>query len=144
MEAVFVSGMCRYYLGDFEAAAGEFRLVAAEIPLNEVYNNLGAALLRLKDPAAMENFSKALEGDGGDPDYWFNIGYALWRQGKFPLAAEKFRAVLDRVPSDTESTILLGRCLKMEGPKPGEVNRERIKTTFEDSAWRQLQAELRN
>ena len=147
LEAVFVRAICRYYEGDFEEAAGEFRLVAAEIPLNEVYNNLGAALSRRNDASAIENFSKALEGDSGDPDYWFNLGYALWKQGQFSLATEKFRAVLDRAPGDAEATIMLGRCIKMDGPRAGDARsdgRERIKTAFEDSAWRQLQAELRN
>lgn len=144
LESVFLRGICRFHTGDYEGAAAEFRTVAAEVPLNEVYNNLGAALSRRGDPAAAENFSKAVEGDAGDPDYWFNLGYSLWRQGQFQPAAEKFRAVLERVPGDAESTTLLGRCLKAEGPKAGEAGRERIKTTFEDSAWRQLQAELRN
>jgi hypothetical protein len=41
---------------------------------------------------------------------------------------------------------MLGRCLRSEGPRGNELRngvRERIKTTFEDSAFRQLQAELR-
>ncbi len=144
LEALFVMGICRFHTGDFEGAAADFRAVLAEVPLNEVYNNLGAALSRRGDAAAAENFSKALEGDAGDPDYWFNLGYALWRQGQFKPAAEKFRAALDRVPGDGEATTMLGRCLKSEGPRAGEAGKERIKTTFEDSAWRQLQAELRN
>jgi tetratricopeptide (TPR) repeat protein len=121
-------------------------MVSSEIPLNEVFNNLGAALSRRNDAAAMENFNKALEGDQGDPDYWFNIGYALWKQGKFALAAEKFRSALDRSPGDQEATIMLGRCIKMDGPRAGDPRsdgRERIKTAFEDSAFRQLQAELK-
>jgi tetratricopeptide (TPR) repeat protein len=145
-EAVFLRGICRYYESDFNGAIDQFRQVAAEIPLNEVYNNLGAALSRRNDPAAMENFSKALEGDEADPDYWFNIGYFLWKQGQFSLATEKFRAVLDRSPDDQEATTMLGRCIRMDGPHgdPRTEGRERIKTSFEDSAWRQLQAELNN
>ena len=120
-------------------------MVAGEIPLNEVYNNLGAALSRKNDPAAGDNFKKALDGDEADPDYWFNLGYSLWRQSRFDLAATNFRAVLDRSPGDQEATIILGRCLKMDGPRandPRGEGRERIKTAFEDSAYRQLQAEL--
>jgi tetratricopeptide (TPR) repeat protein/TolB-like protein len=147
LEAAFMRGICRYYDSDFDAAIDQFRMVSNEIPLNEVYNNLGAALSRRNDAAAMENFTKALEGDQGDPDYWFNIGYLLWKQGKFALAAEKFRSVLDRSPSDQEATIMLGRCIKMDGPRAGDPRsdgRERIKTAFEDSAFRQLQAELKS
>ena len=145
MEAMFLLGICRYYLGEFDAAAVQFRLVAGEVPLNEVYNNLGAALSRRGDAAAMENFQRALEGDQADPDYWFNVGYGLWKQGRFQDAAAKFRAVLDRASNDQEATTFLGRCLKSDGPRAGDLRtegRERLKTTFEDSAYRQLQAEL--
>lgn len=146
LEAAFLRGICKYYEGDFEGATDQFRMVSGEIPLNEVYNNLGAALSRKNDPGASDNFKKALDGDESDPDYWFNLGYSLWKQGRFDLAAANFRAVLDRSPGDQEATIMLGRCLKMEGPRAGDPRsdgRERIKTTFEDSAYRQLQAELK-
>ncbi len=145
-EASFLLGICRYQQGDFESAAAQFRTVLADLPLNEVYNDLGAALSRRNDAAAGENFTRALEGDDSDPDYWFNLGYFLWKQGKFSEAAEKFRAVLDRSPEDQEATAMLGRCIKMDGPHAGDPRtegRERIKTAFEDSAWRQLQAELK-
>jgi Flp pilus assembly protein TadD len=147
LEAAFLRGICKYHEGDFEGAADQFRMVANEVPLNEVYNNLGAALSRRNDPAAADNFKKALDGDVGDPDYWFNLGYSLWKQGRFELAATHFRAVLDRSPGDQEATTMLGRCLKMEGPRAGDPRtdgRERIKTAFEDSAYRQLQAELKS
>jgi tetratricopeptide (TPR) repeat protein len=147
LEAAFLRGICKYRDGDFDGAIDQFKMVADEIPLNEVYNDLGAALSRKNDPAAAENFKKALDGDEGDPDYWFNLGYSLWKQGRFELAATHFRAVLDRSPSDTEATIMLGRCIKMDGPRAGDPRsdgRERIKTAFEDSAYRQLQAELKN
>lgn len=147
MEAAFLRGICKYYQGDFDGAAYQFRMVSAQIPLNEVFNDLGAALSRRNDAAATVNFTKALEGDEADPDYWFNVGYSLWKQGRFDLAATKFRAVLERSPGDTEAAALLARCLKMDGPHASgdarSEGRERIKTTFEDSAFRQLQAELK-
>ena len=147
LEAAFLRGICKYHEGDFDGAVDHFKMVSNEIPLNEVYNNLGAALSRKNDPAAADNFKKALDGDVADPDYWFNLGYALWKQGRFELAAANFRAVLDRSPGDTEATIMLGRCIKTDGPRAGDPRsdgRERIKTTFEDSAYRQLQAELKS
>jgi len=87
-----------------------------------------------------------LDGDSADPDYHFNLGYALWKAGKFPEAVASLRAVLERSPGDTEATSLLGRALKKDGPRPGDPKteaRERLKTNYEEDAYRQLQAELK-
>jgi len=147
-EARFLLGLCRYQLGDFAGAEEAFQVVAASVPLNEVYNNLAAAESRRNNVAgAVANFQKALEGDNSDPDYHFNLGYAYWRSAKFTEAVESFRAVLDRNPRDTEATILLGRSLKSDGPKQGDTrleSRERIKTEYEENAYRQLKAELQS
>ena len=144
-EANFFLGLSRYYSGDFTGARDAFQAVARVVPLNEVYNNLGAAASRAGDPEALENFHKALEGDTSDPDYHFNVGYALWKHAEFQAAAESFRAVLDRVPNDNQASLLLARCLKQSGPRPGDPKTEgleRLKTNFEESAYWQLKALL--
>jgi len=146
LEAQFFLGLCRYNLANFSGAAECFQTVAAAVPLNEVYDDLGAAQSRLnQSDAALGSFRKALEGDTGDPDYYFNVGYSLWRAKQFEEAVESFRAAVERNPSDTEATALLGRALKREGPRPGDPKseaRERLKTNYEEAAFRQLQAEL--
>ena len=146
LEAQFFLGLCRYNMANFSGAEECFQTVAAAVPLNEVYDNLGAAQSRLdQSDAALASFRKALEGDTGDPDYYFNVGYCLWRAKQFDEAVESFRAALERNPSDTEATSLLGRALKKEGPRPGDPKsgaRERLKTNYEEAAFRQLQAEL--
>jgi len=145
-EAQFLLGLCRYYIGEFAGAEQSFQLVAASVPLNEVYNDLGAAQARLGNSAgAVANFQKAIEGDSSDPDYHFNVGYTLWKAGKFADAVTNLRAALQRSPQDSEATTLLGRALQKAGPRPGEARweaRERIKTNYEETAYRQLQAEL--
>jgi tetratricopeptide (TPR) repeat protein len=146
LEAQFFLGLCRYNMANFSGAAESFQTVAASVPLNEVYDNLGAAQSRLNQPdAALVSFRKALEGDTLDPDYQFNVAYCLWRAKQFDEAAEGFRAVLERNPLDTEAGALLARALKKEGPRPGDPKseaRERLKTNYEEAAFRQLQAEL--
>jgi Flp pilus assembly protein TadD len=145
LEAQFLLGICRYHSGDFAGAEAAFRLVAESAPLNEVVNNLGAAQSRRNEPETIENFKKALEGDSGDPDYHFNLGYALWKRGRFDDAAQSFRAAVARKPTDTEATTMLGRCLNKSAPRPGDPRSdglERLKLTFEESAYRQLKAEL--
>jgi len=119
------------------------------VPLNEVWNNLGATQLRMNSPEALTNLNKALDGDPADPDYQFNVGYALLRAGDNTAAAERFRAVLDRKPNDPEATALLGRALKNAAgqrnasPPPAQSEGlERLKDTFEESAWLQLKAVL--
>jgi tetratricopeptide (TPR) repeat protein len=143
-QSMFYLGICRYETGNYSGAQAAFEVVAKTVPLNEVFNNLGVAQSRLNRPEAVDNLAKALEGDASDPLYHFNVGYALWRQGKFDAAAERFRAVLDRDPQDAEAKTMLGRCLNGAGPQPGdETDRlERIKTTYEESAYWQLKAVL--
>jgi len=146
LEAQFLLGLCRYNRAGYPEAEAAFELVAASLPLNEVYNDLGAAQSRSSHfPVAAENFRKAIEGDSSDPDYHFNLGYVLWKSSQFEAAAESFRAVLQRSPDDTEAKTLLGRCLKQDGPRAGDPRsegRERIKTNYEENAYRELKAEL--
>jgi tetratricopeptide (TPR) repeat protein len=145
LEATFLLGLCRFRQADYDGAQKAFSLVAESVPLNEVLNNLGAALSRANRPDALENFRKALEGDTSDPDYHFNVGYALWKAGRFDEAAESFRAALARSSEDTEATLMLGRCLQRAAPTAAELRglgRERIKLNYEETAYRQLKAAL--
>ncbi len=144
-EATFLLGLCRYQTGDFAGAVKSFDTVAGPFPLNEVFNDLGAAQLRLGANGALDNFHHAADGDSADPDYQFNLGYALWKRGDFATAADSFRSLLDRSPEDTEAVVFLGRCLKKEGPRAGDPRsegRERLKWNFEGNAYRQLKAAL--
>ena len=80
LEAQFFLGLSRFANGDFKGAEECFALVAAALPLNEVYNDLGVVQAQRQDyAAAAASFRKALEGDDADPDYHFNLGAALWR-----------------------------------------------------------------
>jgi tetratricopeptide (TPR) repeat protein len=146
LEAQFFLGLSHYNNGDFKSAEQAFEVVAAAVPLNEVFNDLGVVQTQRNDlPAATSSFRKALEGDSADPEYHFNLGCALWRAGQYPAAVESLRAAVARNTSDTEATTLLGRALKQEGPRQGDPKAEprpRMKTNYEEAAYRQLQAEL--
>lgn len=146
LEAQFFLGLSRYHTGDFPGAEEAFRTVAASVPLNEVYNDLGAAQARRNEfAAAIASFQKALEGDSSDPDYHYNLGCAQWLSGQSAAAVESFRAAAARGPSDSEATLMLGRALsggaRFKDPKFGD--RLRLKTNYEEAAYRQLQAELK-
>jgi Flp pilus assembly protein TadD/TolB-like protein len=145
-EAQFLLGICRYRTGNYAGAIENLERVSKDVPLNEVLNNLAAAQSRRNLPEAVENFRRALEGDGADPDYHFNLGYALWKNRDFAAAADRFRAALDRSPEDAEAVLLLGRCLAKTGPRQGDPKSdglERLKLNYAEMAYRQLQAELK-
>ena len=142
LEAQFFLGLCDYQVGDYTSAVKCFETVAASVPLNEVYNDLGAAQMRTNPAAAIDSFRKALEGDSADPDYRFNLACALWRAGQYPAAAENFRALLQTNPNDEEAAALLGHADRRELPHPGSEGHERLKTNYEETAYRQLKAEL--
>jgi tetratricopeptide (TPR) repeat protein len=142
-EASFLLGLARFHSGDYKGAQQTFQMIAAAVPLSEVFNNLGAAESRANLPqASADDFRRALEGDANDPSYRFNLGYALWKKGDFGAAAESFRALLDLDPNDPQAALLLARCLKKQGPRsnpdPRLDNLERLKTNFEERAYMQL------
>jgi len=144
-EAMFFRGAARFYLDDYAAAESAFETVARDLPLNEVFNNLGAAQSRRNLPVAIENFLRAQEGDRNEPVYLFNLAYAYFRRSDFDNGAKWFRELLERDPDDQMATYLLGRCLQKAPLKPGEVkieNLERLTHQFEESAYLQLRSIL--
>jgi len=141
LEAGFLLSLCRYHAGDYAGALAALEPVARAVSSHEVINNLGAMQSRLGRPEALASFRRALEGDALDPDYHFNLGYALWRQGDFDQAADRFRAVLDRKPDDAEAILFLGRSLKRSGPRAGDPRSEgleRLKESYEEGVFRRV------
>jgi len=146
-EASFLLGLALFQSGDYKGAQKTFQMIAAVVPLSEVYNNLGAAESRanMLQPA-LDDLNKAHEGDPNDAMYRFNLGYALWKKGDFAAAADDFRAVLEVHPDDPTAPLLLARCQKKQGPRtapdPRLDNLERLKTNFEERAYMQLKSLL--
>lgn len=131
-DAQFYLGLSRYQVSDFDAALAAFRRLATRHAVPEVVNNVGAVELALDMPEALAHFRAALEKDPADPDYHFNVAYALWRKGEFDAAAHEFRAVLDRVNDDQDAILLLGRCLKKSGPRQGDLRTEGLERLKEE------------
>jgi len=141
---MFFLGLCRFYQGDYESAIKQFQTVAGSYPLNEVYNDLGAAQARLDKPEALDSFKKALEGDEADPDYWFNVGLIVWKKGQFDEAKRMFSAVLERNPQDQEANDMLARSTRGEGAKANVASpKERVKSTIDIATFLQLKAALK-
>jgi len=94
LEASYFLGLAYLYLEQYERSAAAFRVVAQQLPLNEVYNNLGIALMRQDRPGAIAYFEKAIESQPADPDFQFNLGYALWKQERYAQAVSHLRKAL--------------------------------------------------
>ena len=136
-EATFFFGVAKFYDGDFVAAQAAFDRITKSLPTVEVFNNLGVAESRLNLAHAIVSFRTTIDLDPSNPDYQFNLGYALLKNGQFDAAADRFRAVLARNPGDQMATLLLGRSIKREAlrtPNPADARfetAERFKDTYE-------------
>lgn len=101
---------------------------------------------RAGEEGAVSAFEKAVETDPSDPEYYFNLGYALWRAGRFDEAAVNLRQSLERRTEDDLATLILGRCLQKVGPRPGDLRTEaaeRLKTSYNEAAFLALKTMLR-
>jgi tetratricopeptide (TPR) repeat protein len=145
-EAEFLLGLSLYQSGDFAGAQKAFQIILATVPLTEVLNDLGAAESRKNLPQAIDDFRRAVDADPNDTDYRFNLGYALWKKGDFAAAAEHFRAILSHNVEDPWATLLAARCAKRQGLNPTAdirlVGLERLKTNYDERAYRQLKTML--
>ena len=141
-EARFKMGLAAYKEADYGASANYFREIVKAFPLNEVYNNLGAAEDQLKQPNATDDFRRALEGDPNDSVYLFNLGNALLKANHFDEASQRFQTLLSREPEDAEAHDLLGRAQRHEfsGMGGNAPVADRLKENFDVTALRQLKA----
>jgi tetratricopeptide (TPR) repeat protein len=143
-ETRFDMGLSAYGAGDYQSAVALFREVAQMLPMNEVYNNLGAAEDRLDQPVAIDDFRRAADADEHDPTYLFNLGLALLKNNYFEEATKRFEGVLELAPEDGEARSLLDRARRREFNATGSKNiaPERLKLNFDETAFRQLKAML--
>jgi tetratricopeptide (TPR) repeat protein len=144
MDARFRMGLSAYNAADYNGAANYFREVAKTVPLNEVYNNLGAAEVQLHVASAILDLRKAVDGDPNDMVYRFNLGAALLRDNSFDEAANLLQAVIDHDGDDTQARTLLDRARRREfspsGTRP--LAPPRLKQNFDETVFRQLKAML--
>lgn len=143
-EARFKMGLAAFRAGDFSAANGYFHEVGKQFPISEVYNNIGAAENELNQPAAIDDFRHALEGDQNDSTYLFNLGLALIKNNQFDEASGKLRLLLTQYPDDSEAQALLDRATQHDALSASNKTqpRERLKESFNETAFRQLKAAL--
>ena len=143
--ARFRMGLAAYEKGDYAPSAAYFGEVGALVPLNEVFNNLGAAQSRLNQPGALQEFQKAFDGDHNDAVYLYNLGLALYKAGQYDEAAGYLHRVLEREADNRDAQVLLERS-EQKQPFSAQSGRpapaERLKFNFDETAFRVLKAML--
>ncbi|MBV9443656.1 MAG: tetratricopeptide repeat protein [Acidobacteriaceae bacterium] len=141
-QARFKMGLSAYRAGDYSSAANNFRQVATVYPLNEIYNNLGAAEIQLNQPNASDDLRRALEGDTSDPVYTFNFGIILLKSDQFDEAATRFQSVLDSNPDDAEARSLLDRARsRLPVTSSSKLTATaRLKENYDEAAFRQMKS----
>jgi tetratricopeptide (TPR) repeat protein len=143
-DARFRMGLSAYSASNYTDAANYFREVAKTVPLNEVYNNLGAAEEQMGLSSAVPDLRKAAEGDPNDVIYRFNLGIALLRANSFDEAANMLQPVIDHNADDTQARTLLDRARRRESSPSNSrpLAPSRLKQNFDETAYRQLKAML--
>lgn len=164
-EATFYLGLAYYFTNHFEKSAAAFTSLAAEVPLNEVFNNLAVALSRMgTSNQVVKNYQEAIQGDPGDPDFYFNLGYYYWKVSNFSSAVKYLRETLRLRSEDAEAVYLLALSLrsmqlqeqsthylkqaarlnpKVAAWKPGALPPlERVKLNYDAVSFRELKTTL--
>jgi tetratricopeptide (TPR) repeat protein len=134
LEANYFLGLDYLYREQYDRAAAAFRVVEQELPLNEVYNNLGIALLRQNRPGAVPYFEKAALSDPTDPDYQLNLGYAYWKRGSCAEAVPRLRVALQRENFPAVRAVYI-QCLEKTG-QVEESRRQAALLEAEAPGWR--------
>jgi tetratricopeptide (TPR) repeat protein len=117
LESRFYLGVTLATLGAHKEALDAFDKLVKPMPLLEVWNNVAAMQIAsgsLDD--AVKTIRNAVANSPYDPIYRFNLGYALYRYGKFDQAAEHLRVAISANANDGEAQYLLARCLRATGP----------------------------
>ena len=149
-EARFYLGLAAYFEGDFKRAQSAFDFIASKLPLAEIYNNLGVVASRLGQKDSVEYFQKATDADPNDADYHFNLAVGLYREGDFAGASHQVHQTLASRPGDAEAGSLLqlataaghGDAGTQPGATPAKAPLERIRTSYNESSFRELAMEI--
>src|SRR5579884_3495519 len=135
LDANYFLGLAFLYQEQYERSAAAFRVVLQQLPLNEVYNNLGIALIRQDRPGAIGYFEKASQSDPSDPVYQFNYGYALWKRDSCAQAIPHLRKAVQGQTNRPAWRAVYMQCLKTTGQAEEAVRQEKLLQQQGASEW---------
>jgi tetratricopeptide (TPR) repeat protein len=121
LESLFLLGVDEFFLGHQAEAEKACEALARQLPLNEVWNNLGVLRERRGQYSeALAVFDWANQSDPRDPDFCFNRGVCLWYLKRYKEAAQALEEAIGADDEDSEAHTLLALVLKKLGDAPGE------------------------
>lgn len=119
-EAQFYAGVSQDVLGQTEPALATLQKLAARLPLFEVYNNIGALLIKQKKyKEAVDHLKPATDAAPRDTDTLFNLGYAYFLAKDNANAAATLKAETKLRASDGEAFYILSKALAGGGDQAG-------------------------
>jgi len=140
--ARFYRGLSELTLKQFDDAFATYKPLAEQDATPTVLNNLGVVQLRrggnLNSGLPSFYFDRAAQADPGDPDYFFNLGYAYWQGRDYPSAVHWLREAVRRSPADGDAHWVLGAVLAASG-NPAEAAREKELATRLSSTYQEWQ-----
>jgi tetratricopeptide (TPR) repeat protein len=117
--ARYLAALSMIDLKRYDEAFDSLKALSSETRRAEVMNAIGVVQLqRGSTPQTGKPayyFSQASQTDTGDPDYFFNLGYAYWLDRDPPAAIYWLREALRRDPADGDAHYVLGAALQQSG-----------------------------
>lgn len=143
LQSVFLRGVDDFFLGSNAAAEAAFKSLTGQLPLNEVWNNLGVFEARQGDyEAALASFQRAYQGDPTDPGYSYNLGACYSSLQQYHQAAKFLEKTLAEDPSDLGARTLLAYVLDKEGNRAGSRMQLQWVSEHDGSAMANLNANI--
>ena len=127
-EARFLASVSLLQLARYQEAFETLTELNRSLRDASLLNNLG--VVQLRRPAgspggrASSYFNEAATLSRGDPDVFFNLGYAYWLDRDLTNAIQALREAVRRNPADDAAHYVLGVALQVSG-NVGEAARER-------------------
>jgi len=136
-------------LGDKAAGLRHFQAFATQFPdspwLHVLYAN--AYFLKDREEDARKEYLEALRKDPQLPGVNFRLGYVIYRNGEYPLAAEFFSKELAVNPAYSDASLFLGETLRQQGrgaEAAGHLRRAIALDARSELAYRSLAAVLQD